>query len=292
MTVTRFDSKERLLARAKRYVESPEFFLDHADEATALLIRALKHADAELRENIKLLLTCFGDKERLAANLSTTLRDPDKDEDERRAAALTLSVIAPHLTDRRALAEDLLKDTTSQDVELRWHATCALGWDGNRDAVLALIDRLYDDDTRVQETAVFALTNLRDDRVLGLLVDRLERGSIEQQRSILFNLWRFYSKQEQAAEVYLRYLEHEDADLRFEALALLGQLTNVADHVDAIRPLLRDGQQRVRRLALRTLAELDTVKLRSLRQDVLAMLEDPNMEIKRLAHEILDRVDS
>jgi hypothetical protein len=67
-----------------------------------------------------------------------------------------------------------------------------LGWEGNTQVVIPLIELLYDPDINVQQTAVSALSNLRNDRITGLMLERLEHGPLEQKRSIFFNLWRFY----------------------------------------------------------------------------------------------------
>lgn len=63
-----------------------------------------------------------------------------------------------------------------------------MGWEGNTQAAIPLIELLYDSDIRVQQTAVNALSNLRDDRILSLMLERLEHGPLEQKRCILFNL--------------------------------------------------------------------------------------------------------
>ena len=117
-------------------------------------------------------------------------------------------------------------------ADLRLHANFAVGQEGNFQAAIPLIERLYDSDIQVQQTAVNALCNLRDDRILNLLLERLEHGPLEQKRCILFNLWRFYSKQEEVTNIYLKYLEHEDPDLRFDALACLKPVTEAREHLE------------------------------------------------------------
>ena len=61
--------------------------------------------------------------------------------------------------------------------------------------------------------------------LFSLMLERLEHGPFKQKRCILLNLWRFYSKQKEVISVYLKYLDHEDVDLRFDALVLLGSVT-------------------------------------------------------------------
>lgn len=182
----------------------------------------------------------------------------------------------------------MLKEIESSDAERRLHATFAIGWEGNSQAAFSLIERLYDSDLRVQQAAVNALCNLRDDRILDLLLDRLEHGPLEQKRSILFNLWRFYSKREEVTEVYLRYLEHEDPELRFDALVCLRPIAEAREYLEVYRKCLKDKDGRIRELALKRLAEeAGESVLESLRAEIEALLNDPNMKVKKAALKIL-----
>jgi HEAT repeat protein len=188
-----FKPKERLLEKAGSYIESIELFLEEQDEAVPLLLKALEHADHELKHEIILLLGSFA-KQEMAWPLYQMITDPDEDEELRRDASIQLSVISPFLKEPQPLIDHLLEDIKSPDPELRLHAAFALGWEGNLQAAIPLIELLYDSDIRVQQTAVDALSNLRDDRILSLMLERLEHGPMEQKRCILLNLWRFYSR--------------------------------------------------------------------------------------------------
>jgi hypothetical protein len=58
--VIEFESKERILEKAKKYVESIESFLEESDQAVPLLLRAMKHADREFKLKAKVTaVTCF-----------------------------------------------------------------------------------------------------------------------------------------------------------------------------------------------------------------------------------------
>lgn len=48
---------------------------------------------------------------------------------------------------------------TSPDPQLPCLATFAAGWEGNFPMAISLVERLYDEDERVQQTAVNALCN-------------------------------------------------------------------------------------------------------------------------------------
>ncbi|HEX9274482.1 MAG TPA: HEAT repeat domain-containing protein [Candidatus Binatia bacterium] len=285
--VIELEPKARIVDRARRYIESVESFLDDGDQAVSLLLRAMKHADRDLKREIILVLGSFA-KEECVWPLYEMMTDSSENEDVRHDAAIQLSVIGPLLKDPQPLVDRLLKEIESSDAERRLHATFAIGWEGNFQAATSLIGRLYDTDTRVQQTAVNALCNLRDDRILELLLDRLEHGPSEQKKTILFNLWRFDSKGERVKEIYLKYLEHEEPDIRFDALVCLGPMTETRDYPEVYRKCLKDKDDRIRELALKRLAEDGGENvLELLRAEIEGLLHDPNMKVKKAAIQIL-----
>ena len=287
--VIEFEPKERILEKAKSYVESLDLFFEEGDRAVPLLLKAMKLADRDLKHQIMFILGTFA-KEKVVWPLYDIMTDPSEAEEVRHDAAIQLSVIGPLLKDPRLLTERLLKEIESADAERRLHAAFALGWKGNFEAAIPLIERLYDTDDRVRQTAVNALCNLRDDRILPLLLERLEHGAVEQKRSILLNLWRFDSKLEEVTEVYLKCLDNEEPDVRFDALACLGLLIDVRAHLEVYRKCLKDPDSRIRGLAIRRLAEdAGDAVLQSFQTEIEALLEDPDMEVKRAALKILGK---
>ena len=285
--VIELEPKARILDRARKYIASVESFLDDGDRAVSLLLRAMKHADKDLKREIILVLGSFA-KEECVWPLYDMMTDSSENEDVRHDAAIQLSVIGPLLKDAQPLVDRLLKEIESSEADRRLHATFAIGWKGNFHAATSLIGRLYDTDTRVQQTAVNALCNLRDDRILDLLLDRLEHGPSEQKSTILFNLWRFDSKGERVKEVYLKCLEHEEPDIRFDALVCLGPITETRDYPDVYRKCLKDKDDRIRELALKRLAEeAGASVLELLRAEIEGLLHDPNMKVKKAALQIL-----
>jgi len=287
--VIKFDSKERILKKARSYVESVETFFDESEQAIPLLLKAMKLADRDFKREIMLLLGSFA-KDAVVWPLYDLMTDPSESEEIRHDAAIQLSVIGPLLKNSQQLVDRLLQEIGSTDAQRRLHATFAIGWEGNFQAATSLIERLFDSDSEVQQTAVSALCNLRDDRILDLLVDRLNHGPFEQKRIILFNLWRFYSKREKVTQVYIKCLEHEDPELRFDALVCLGPITEVRNHVDVYRKCLKDKDSRIRELALKRLAEERTESvLESLRAEIKTLLDDPDMKVKRAAVKILSQ---
>jgi len=286
-TVIEFEPRKRFLEKAKKSIESLELFFEESDQAIPLLLRAMKHADSDLKREIMFVLGTFA-KEEIVWPLYDMMTDPLEKEEVRHDAAIQLSVIGSFLKDPQPLVHSLLKEIESSDPERRLHATFAMGWEGNFQAAISLIERLYDSDVRVQQTAVNALCNLRDDRILELLLDRLDHGPLEQKRTILFNLWRFYSKREEVTEVYLKYLENEEPELRFDALVCLRPVTEAGEYLEVYRKCLKDKDGRIRELALKRLAEeVGESVLKSLREEIEALLNDPNMKVKKAALKIL-----
>ncbi|HSE89048.1 MAG TPA: hypothetical protein VLJ79_22735 [Candidatus Binatia bacterium] len=285
--VIELEPKARILEKARKYIQSVESFLDDGDQAVSLLLKAMKYADRDLKREIMLVLSSFA-KEKVLWSLYDMMIDPTENEEVRHDAAIQLSVIGPLIKDPQLLVERLLKEIESSDAERRLHATFAIGWEGNFQAATSLIGRLYDADTRVQQTAVNALCNLRDDKIFDLLVDRLDHGPLEQKGAILFNLWRFDSKGERVKNVYLKWLEHEEPDIRFDALVCLGPITEIRDYPQVYRKCLKDKDDRIRELALKRLAEeARTNVVELLRAEIEGLLHDPNMKVKKAALQTL-----
>jgi HEAT repeat protein len=279
--VLKFDSKERILIKARSYVESVETFFNESEQAIPVLIKSMKLGDRDFKREIMLLLGSFA-KEAVVW----------PSEEIRHDAAIQLSVIGPLLKNSQPLVDRLLQEIRSVDTQRRLHAIFAIGWEGNFQAATSLVERLFDSDSEVQQTAVNALCNLRDDRILDLLLDRLSHGPFEQKRIIPFNLWRFYSKREKVTQVYIKFLEHEDPELRFVALVCLKPLTDSGNYVELYRKRLADQDSRIRALALKRLADeaAETV-LQSLRAEVDDLLNDQDMEVKRAAVTILKKIN-
>lgn len=90
--------------------------------------------------------------------------------------------------------------------------------------------------------------------------------------------------------VYLEYLNHDDDDLRFDALVLLGLVTDAKSHREVYVRSLSDPDPRIRALALRELAEFGKDALSGLKGMIERMLSDPEMGVKRAAMEVLKRL--
>jgi len=277
-----FQSRARLQKKAQVYVEDPTRFLEEREQAVPLLLKALKHVDRGLKSRILLLLGGFAGED-VIWPLFRLLTDPSEDEEVRHEAAIQLSVTGSFLREPQALIDELVVALKNTDPLVRAGAAFALGWRGNAAAAIPLIELLYDPDVQVQQAAVNALSNLQDDRILGLLLDRLNHASLEQRRSILYNLWRFSDRLEMVTEVYLRILDHAEDELRVDALVLLGMIGGIKHHLSAYRKFLKDTNARIRELAYRELAGLMPQQLVAFRSDIEAGLADPETRVKRAA---------
>ena len=122
-----FEPRERILAKAKQYVDSAETFLEDGDQAMPLLLKALKLADDPLKYEIMVVLGGFA-KEEIAWPLVALMTDASESEEVRHNAAIQLSVIAPFLKNSQELVDRLVREIESSDAERRYHATSP--WDG------------------------------------------------------------------------------------------------------------------------------------------------------------------
>lgn len=284
-----FQSRARLQKKAQIYVEDPERFLEEREQAVPLLLKALKHVDRSLKSQILLLLGGFAGED-VVWPLFHLLTDPGEDEEVRHDAAIQLSVTGSFLREPQALVDQLVAALKNTDPVVRAGAAFALGWRGNAPAAIPLIELLYDSDVQVQQAAVNALSNLQDDRILGLLLDRLNHASLEQRRSILYNLWRFSDQRETVAEVYRSILDRAEDELRVDALVLLGMIGGMKRHLPAYRKFLRDPDARIRELAYKELAGLTSQELVAFRSDIEAGLADPEAKVKRAALKAFKKV--
>jgi HEAT repeat protein len=277
-----FQSRARLQKKAQGYVEDPKRFLEEREQAVPLLLKALEHADRSLKSRIVLLLGGFAGED-IVWPLYRLLTGPGEDEGVRHDAAIQLSVTGSFLRNPRALIDQLVIALKSTDPIMRAGAAFALGWRGNVTAAIPLIELLYDPDVQVQQAAVNALSNLQDDRILSLLLDRLNHASLEQRRCILYNLWRFADRREAVTEVYRRILDHAEDELRVDALVLLGMVGGIKHHQEAYRKLLKDKNERIRELAYKELDGLTSQELVAFRGDIEVGLADPEARVKRAA---------
>jgi len=125
--VIAFEPRERILTKAKQYVDSVETFLEDGDQAVSLLLKAMKLADDTLKHEIMVVLGSFA-KEEIAWPLVDLMTDASESEEVRHNAAIQLSVIAPFLKNSQALVDRLVREIESSDAERG--ITRPTPWDG------------------------------------------------------------------------------------------------------------------------------------------------------------------
>ncbi|MDA8138326.1 MAG: HEAT repeat domain-containing protein, partial [Desulfobacteraceae bacterium] len=212
----------------------------------------------------------------------------------RHAAAVQLSLVGGLVatSDTEALVESLIADLMHQDATMRANAAFALGWEGNQRAVPHLVEAMCDADIEVQQAAVSALSNIRDERLFSYLADRLLRGSKEQKRCILYHLGCFTSKQKEVVQICAHYLSNMDADLRYDALVVLDAVSNKEKPIHLYLHCLKDTDVRIREQALVYLSGLDSRRLKGVETCVRPLLKDLSPNIRqaaiRLLHHIYD----
>ena len=287
--IIQFNPIERVLKKVDKLLETKELFFEDRETAIPLLLNALKYADNTLKQKIILLLGSSA-KQEIAWPLYQMLSDPKENEEIRYIAAVQLRVIFPTLKDSQLLIDRLLQDLENEDSELRLYAAGALGWNGNFQAAIPLIALLYDSDMDVMQSAVNALTDLGDDRIFAILYDRLKHGALDQKRCILFNLWHLTSKQDEVLEVYLDYLSHPNAELRYDALVLLKALTEPEECLDAYIQCLNDDDSRIRLLALECIGEADKNRIIDFKKKIAAMYADPDLDVQAAAKKIMSQL--
>jgi HEAT repeat protein len=287
--IIQFNPIERVLKKVDKLLETKELFFEDRETAIPLLLNALKYADNTLKQKIILLLGSSA-KQEIAWPLYQMLSDPKENEEIRYIAAVQLRVIFPTLKDSQLLIDRLLQDLENEDSELRLYAAGALGWNGNFQAAIPLIALLYDSDMDVMQAAVNALTDLGDDRIFTILYDRLKYGALDQKRCILFNLWHLTSKQDEVIEVYLDYLSHPNAELRYDALVLLKALTEPEECLDAYIQCLNDDDSRIRLLALECIGEADKNRIIDFKKKIAAMYADPDLDVQAAAKKIMSQL--
>jgi HEAT repeat protein len=287
--IIQFNPVNRILNKVNKFLESKELFFDDRENAILLLLNALKFADNALKQKIILLLGSSA-KQEIAWPLYQMLSNPMENEEIRYISAIQLRVIAPTLKDSQPLIDRLLLDLESEDPEMRMYAASALGWNGNFQAAIPLIALLFDSDMDVMQAAVNSLTDLGDDRIFIILTDRLKYGSLDQKRCILFNLWHLTSKQNEVTGVYLEYLKHPDAELRYDSLVLLRALSEPEECLDAYIQCLNDEDSRIRLLALECIGEADKNRIIDFKKKITAMYADPDLDVQAAAKKIMSQL--
>jgi len=273
---------DRLLEKARDYVADMEAFLSEPAVAVAFLLDALPHADTSLILKMIPLLGYAG-KERVLWPLYNLMLEAAKDEPVRRSAAVQLGLAASMSDDPSALTAALIEKLSHPNPSIRSSCALALGWEGNWPAVKPLMAHMPDPDHNVQDAVVAALSSMGDSRVFDLLTARLKIGTVEEQRSILLNIWRFAEQIPRVEEVYLGCMETLSPDLRVDALSGLAMVPLSTAILNSYLQLLADDDFSIRRQVLENLSGEEPIDDARLKELLLVLLADKDAQIRQAA---------
>jgi hypothetical protein len=285
-----FNYKQRLIEKAIRYLDQYEFSATSPNRIISTLIKAVKVAEKQLKHRIISLLGSLNRPE-MVWNLYQIMIDEQESEDVRHHASIQLNTAAAGLEDPQTLIKCLTEKLNHPDPFTRALFVFALGWEGNTSAAIALIEKCYDPDVEVQQVAIDALTNLGDQRIFSFLVDRLENAPVDQKKVILYNLASFTDYHDQVIEIYNKYLEHEDPELRCDALAVMGSIAASEVFIAAIQKGLKDPHRQVKTLCLENLSDFSINDLLSISSEITALTTDPEPAVRQAAEKLLTALD-
>ncbi len=290
--IIRFDANERLLAKARAYLSTLDELSAESDQGVELLLKAFSIADDTLKLKIVIMLGTVAHPQ-IAWTLLAIMRDISQSENVRQAAAIQISIIGSILEDKSDLIKQLRLDLDADTAFVRANAVFALGWEGNLQVAPDLIDCLSDQDIEVQQAAVNALSNLNEESLFTMLAQRLQTGTKEQQRSILYNLSHFPSRYGEAAQLCRTFVHHNDPDLRYDALVVLQSVSDSFRDLPIYQHCLDDEDARVRELALMRLSKIDIQLLGDIMPKIHRLLCcDHHARVRQAATRLIHQVES
>lgn len=287
--VIQFNAQDRLLGKVNHYISAVDQLISDGDDALDILLAAFDVANEDTKIKIVLLLGALANAN-VVPPLLAIMRDGSQAESIRQAAAIQISVVGGLIHGTDDLVDRLLEDLKSEAPFDRANAAFALGWEGNSRATSHLIECLLDPACEVQQAAVNALSNLQEDRIFAVLTERLEKSAKEQQRTILYNLGHFTARHHEITQICKTFLQHFDADLRYDAMVVLNTVSDPADNLDIYRCCLKDDDARIRQLALNHLAGLASNILITLKDAIRDVLEDDCPSVHQAAIRVLHQM--
>lgn len=287
--VIQFNAQDRLLGKVNHYISAFDQLISDGDDALSLLLAAFDVADEDTKIKIVLLLGALANT-KVVPPLLAIMKDSNEAESIRQAAAIQISVVGSLIQETDDLVDRLLEDLKSDAPFDRANAAFALGWEGNRRATPHLIECLLDSACEVQQAAVNALSNLQEDRIFAVLTERLQQSAKEQQRTILYNLGHFTARHYEITQICKSFLQHLDADLRYDALVVLNTVSDPSDNLDVYQRSLKDDDARIRQLALNHLAGLEADVLITVEGAIRGALKDDNSNVYQAAIRLLHQM--
>lgn len=285
-----FARRERLVKKARPYLDDPERFLSDVGEALPVLIRALPVADEDVKNAIIILLG-GGCGKTVVFPLYRIMIDTAETEETRFHAAIHLSQILSGMTDTEAIGHRLEQDLRHPDPIFRRNAAVAYGWEGNSRAADFLMDLIRQGDPEIRAEAATALTNLNIDSVFPLIKTCYETGNLDQQRVILYNLWRLTHRRDDVLDLVKRALAHPDDGLRLDAMIVFCALPDTDRHHEVYLAGLKDPVAAIRELSLRQLENAAQKLRQSVRGQIAALSDDPHPAVRVMARRFLMAAD-
>jgi HEAT repeat protein len=276
------DRSRRLLQKTHTYIADLESFLADIPAAVTVLLDALPFADASLQVKMLPLLGYAG-KERVLWPLYNLMKMESDDDQVRRFAAVQLGLAASMSRDTKALTAKLIQNLSHAEAHVRSSCALALGWEGNWPAVKPLMACLSDTNRDVQADVVTALSSVGDKRVFDLLTARLHSSTMEEQRSILLNLWRFAEYNPDVADAYLTAMEKISPDLRADALAGLSMVPLSPTVLDGYQRLLLGEDAAIRCQVLENLSHADPSIYEPLNATLQKLATDRDARVRQAA---------
>jgi HEAT repeat protein len=285
-TIVPLDRIERLLKKANLYLSDMEALLDDAPGSVTILIDALPCADTSLKLKILPLLGTAG-KDRALWPLFHLVTASTGEEAVGRSAAVQLGLAASLSKDPEPINTALIDHLGHPDAPVRSACALALGWEGNHRAVPALMEHLRDPDRDVQAAVIAALSSVGDLHLFDFFTQRLETGGLEEQRSILLNLWRFGEKNSRVERIYLDCLDRLSPELARDILSALTMIPFTPTVLSIYRRMLDENDPVIRRQVLENLEALDPAEYEALQDILNGLLDDADPRVRQTAIRLL-----
>lgn len=282
-TLIPLDRPGRLLKKTRDFLADMELFLSDTTGAVTILLDALPYADTALKLKIIPLLGYAG-KDRVLWPLYHLVMGASDHDQISRSAAMQLGLAASLSDDPSRLKTELIKNLSHPKPSVRSCCALALGWEGNRPAVSALMACLKDPDSDVQASVVAALSSVGDGRVFDHLTARLETGTMDEQRNILLNLWRFTEQGPRVEDIFLKWLDCLAPDLRLDTLSAVGMVPLSTAILNAYRRLLKDEDPRIENLSA-----TETTEYGPLKEDLRSLLADSDRRVRQAVLRLFSR---
>ncbi|GAB6904471.1 hypothetical protein DESC_720403 [Desulfosarcina cetonica] len=284
-----FNRSHRLLDKVRDYLADMNTFFADIDNGVAIFLEILPHVDNSMLARMLPLLGYAGKEEVLWPLYDLTVNE-STNEQIRTTAAIQLGLAALQSKDPSAINAALINMLDHSLPTIRMGCALALGWEGNYPAVQALIQRLDDPERDVQASVVTALVSVGGNYVFDLLKSRLLIGSIEEQRSILLNYWRFSEKFPNVEWVYSDVIMDLPADMRIDALEGMGMLPISFVILNRYRKLIADEDPFVRLKVLENLLAHKADEISSISDDLYPLLNDKDSRVRQAAVRLLSNL--